>query len=64
MPALSGETQMKISELVDRLEQIRRDEGDIEVELPSGQLMRKVDVVTKQARANRALLARKDSIGE
>lgn len=64
MPALSGETQMKISELVDRLEQIRRDEGDIEVELPSGQLMRKVDVVTKQARANRAPLARKDSIGE
>lgn len=42
---------MRVSELIDKLEAIRDKEGDIEVELPDGTLMRKIDVVTvKSAR--------------
>ena len=37
---------MKISELIARLEAIEEREGDIDVELPNGSLIRKVQVVT------------------
>lgn len=38
---------MRISELIWRLEMAKQLEGDIEVELPDGTLLRQVNVITK-----------------
>lgn len=37
---------MRVSELINRLEEILDREGDIDVELPDGTLMKRIEVVT------------------
>ena len=41
---------MRISELIWRLEMAKQLEGDIEVELPDGTLLRQVNVITKYSK--------------
>ena len=43
---------MRISELIWRLEMAKQLEGDIEVELPDGTLLRQVNVITKYKEPN------------
>ena len=46
---------MRISELIWRLEMAKQLEGDIEVELPDGTLLRQVNVITKYKEPEEAI---------
>lgn len=60
---------MKISEAMERLHQILKVHGDIEIELPNGQLMRKITIVgmdlslkepRRPSRGGRSIAQRRD----